>query len=155
MSDSPLTQLVYASAATVPFSEDDLDALLSQARRCNSQLDVSGVLLYREASFFQVLEGEASTVKSLYNKIGRDKRHDNVLLLANRQIEQRDFGEWSMGYVRNPADVSELPGFVDFFAGQGFTQLATDSRRMQQILDGFRRGRWRRAAEANIASTAG
>ena len=146
--DVEITQLVYASAATVEFSSEDLDTLLEGARKNNATLGVTGMLLFKDGSFFQVLEGEADVVKALYDKISLDKRHNNVLMLSNQIIEERNFGEWSMGFVRDQKEIQQLPGFVDFFASSHttFVDLQGDSKRINQILDGFRRGRWRRQA---------
>ena len=143
-----LIQLVYVSAATVNFSSEDLDTLLDKARANNAALDVSGMLLFHEGTFLQVLEGSKQNVDMLYNKIALDTRHGNVLLLATREIDERNFGDWSMGFVRDKKLMQELPGFVDFFQGRDFVDLHGDSKRVSQILDGFRRGRWHRRCEA-------
>ncbi|MFK8113218.1 MAG: BLUF domain-containing protein [Rubripirellula sp.] len=142
-----LIQLVYASAATVQFSEEDLEQLLEYARNNNASLNVTGILLFKDNTFFQVLEGHRGDVEALYDKIGLDKRHDNVLLLTTNEIEERNFGEWKMGFVHDATVIDSLPGFVDFFNGRTFVDLMGDSKRMRQVLDGFRRGRWRRTCE--------
>lgn len=141
---------MYVSAATVDFDDDDLDKLLGGARTNNSSLNVSGVLLYTEGTFFQVLEGKEAEVETLYEKIALDSRHNNVLVLAKRKIEERNFADWSMGFVRDQRSISELPGFLDFFAtdSRTFVDLQGDQKRVTQILEGFRRGRWRRQPAA-------
>ena len=145
MSDeNNLLQLVYVSAATEKFSSDDLDELLAKARRHNESVNVTGILLYAQGTFFQVLEGAPEDVDALYDKIAKDSRHCLVLRLARENIATRNFGEWSMGFVRNEERVKELPGFVDFFNGRTFVDLDGDTGRIRTILDGFRRGRWRR-----------
>lgn len=150
-----LIQLVYASAASVDFTDQDLEDLLDLARTNNAKLNVTGVLLFKDNTFFQVLEGYRKDVEPLYDHIGLDKRHNNVLLLAKNDIEERNFGEWQMGFVRDQRVIDSLPGFVDFFAGRTFIDLQGDSKRMHQVLDGFRRGRWRRKCdEANAATNA-
>lgn len=151
--ECPLVQLVYVSAAAVPFSNEELDALLSLARENNSSLDVTGILLFTDQTFFQVLEGDPVVVQGLYEKIEADRRHNNVLMLAKQDIADRNFGDWSMGFVRDRREISELPGFVDFFSGNSegrtFVDLSGDAKRIQQIIEGFRRGRWRREAVAS------
>jgi hypothetical protein len=140
-------QLVYVSAAAVPFGNDELDALLACSRENNASLDVTGILLFTDQTFFQVLEGNAEVVQQLYDKIEGDRRHNNVLLLAKREVERRNFGHWSMGFVCDRREIAELPGFIDFFsenANRTLVDLRGDSRRIRQILEGFRRGRWRR-----------
>jgi hypothetical protein len=60
------THIIYASVAVVAFSEADLLALLKSARKKNSSLGVTGMLLYYENTFFQAIEGEKirGTIKS-------------------------------------------------------------------------------------------
>ncbi len=147
-----LIQLVYASAATVSMSDAELANLLDAARENNTRLGVTGVLLFKDATFFQVLEGERSVVESLFEKISQDQRHTSVLMLVEEEIEQRNFGQWSMGFVSDASTVETLPGFVDFFDGRTFVDLEGDSRRMRRILDGFRRGRWRRSCQSQEAN---
>ena len=111
------------------------------------------MLLFVDQTFFQVLEGDPDVVQELYEKIGRDQRHCNVLMLAKSEIEERNFGDWSMGFVRDRKAIAEIPGFIDFFSrkdgGGKFVDLKGDAKRIRQIVDGFRRGRWRRDAVAS------
>lgn len=148
--ETSLVQLAYVSAATVAFTDSELDTLLERARTNNASLGVTGVLLFTEGTFFQVLEGDKDVVQSLYQKIALDTRHNNVLVLAERNIEERNFGDWSMGFVRDRKSICELPGFVDLFEtdGRTFIDLQGDGKRVSQILEGFRRGRWRRQPAA-------
>ncbi|MEZ6117592.1 MAG: BLUF domain-containing protein [Pirellulaceae bacterium] len=152
--DSKLMQLVYASAATVKFDDERLDSLLSRARHNNRFLNVTGVLLFKDQTFLQVLEGKASVLKTLYEKIEQDDRHTDVVQLIQEPIAERNFGTWSMGFVANSKEITRLPGFVDFFGnhqGATFLDLQNDSRRIRSVLEGFRRGRWRRSSRAKQA----
>ena len=55
-------QLIYASAAVKPFTPQELTVLLAKARKKNSSMDISGMLLYHAGSFLQVLEGPDDAV---------------------------------------------------------------------------------------------
>ncbi len=61
--------LVYVSSATRPFSGEDLRALLATCRKNNAELGVTGMLLYKDGNFMQVLEGDEEAVRGLYEKI--------------------------------------------------------------------------------------
>jgi hypothetical protein len=50
--------IIYLSRATGPFTEAQLQGLLTRARRRTTELAVTGVLLYGSERFLQVLEGE-------------------------------------------------------------------------------------------------
>lgn len=143
-----LIQLVYASAAINPFSPTDLRELLSKARENNSSIGVTGLLLYHNQSFFQILEGEEEDVAPLFARIGRDRRHDRVLLLSKKNSKERNFGEWSMGFVDLGQTTSKLHGFVELLeAKASFLDLRGDSELVAKLIDGFQDGRWRRSID--------
>jgi len=110
-----LVHLVYASSATNPFSEKDLLALLEISRRKNETVGITGLLLYHDGNFMQVLEGEEPAVTATHARILEDPRHCGLLTLLKEPIEKRAFGDWSMGF-RN-LDSNELrstPGYSEF-----------------------------------------
>jgi hypothetical protein len=138
-----LIHVAYASAARIDFSELDLRKLLESARRVNEGIDVTGMLLYLERSFFQIVEGEADVVTALYEKIGRDKRHHRIVKLIEEPIAERDFRDWSMGLARvTSSELARLPGFVD---GRGILQSldSLGEGMARRLLNEFRAGRWR------------
>lgn len=138
-----LIHLIYSSAATRPFSSEELVALLKRARDNNERAGVTGMLLYSGETFFQVLEGGESVVDALYARIRRDSRHRQAVAIIREPIAKRTFQEWSMGYASlDTDDVKELPGLNDFFArGTCFTSLT--SGRAKKLLSAFANGRWR------------
>ncbi len=139
-----MIQIIYASAATVQFSVADLKQLLTIARANNETLGVSGMLVFHEGSFLQVLEGQDDAVLSLYAKIETDKRHDNVQLILRSTIEEPSFGEWRMGFYDASRSMHhDDAGFVDFFRkGSDFDE--SDADRARSVLTQFRDGAWRR-----------
>lgn len=92
-------QLVYVSSARALFTAADLAALLAVARVRNAELGVTGMLVYHDGNFMQVLEGDREVVLELSRKIERDPRHHGFLRLLGRELPEREFGEWSMGFV--------------------------------------------------------
>lgn len=107
--------LVYVSSATQLFSKQGLINLLTQARRKNENLGITGMLLYREGAFMQVLEGEETVVRELYSTINQDRRHHGLITLDEGRLTERVFGEWSMGF-RDLTDkeLQSIPGFSQF-----------------------------------------
>jgi hypothetical protein len=78
----------------------------------------------------QVLEGGRSAVNNLYNKIVRDSRHREVMLLLYEEVAERRFAGWTMGQVNlkkiNPSLLlkhSELPE-LNPFAVTGAASMA-------------------------------
>ncbi len=61
--------LTYVSTATRPFSKTDLSELMTESHENNARLGLTGMLLYKDGNFMQVLEGEEGDVRALYQKI--------------------------------------------------------------------------------------
>lgn len=99
-----MRQLLYASNTRRDVPDTVLEDILAASRRNNIGVGVTGVLLYVEGGFMQVLEGEKAAVGEVYARIGRDKRHWNSQVLLDRQAP-RAFADWSMGFERpKPGD---------------------------------------------------
>lgn len=113
-----MIRLVYASHATVPFTDADLDALLETCRRHNVAHGVTGMLLYRDGDFLQALEGEEDAVRETFARITRDRRHAGTVVLDQSPIHEREFGSWAMGFRRLTPTESPT-GFVDYFRTPG------------------------------------
>lgn len=91
-----INQLVYISQAVRKMSPADLASIQEKAKSNNAPLDVTGSLFYNGGWFLQVLEGPASTLDKLYNKIELDPRHKNSRVLYNEPAPYRTFPRWSM-----------------------------------------------------------
>lgn len=112
-----MIDLIYTSTATRPFQKPELVELLAGSRVRNARRGITGMLLYHEGAFMQVLEGEADAVQQLYERIALDRRHENISVILRTQITKRNFGTWGMGfYELDSSALVELPGFVNFFA---------------------------------------
>ena len=136
--------MAYASAACAPFSGQALGALLLGARSKNLNLGSTGILLYHQDSFFQVLEGTAAAVENIYERISADQRHTKIVKLIQEPIEQRSFAEWTMGLGQPDRDeLGAIPGLNDFFR-QGSCLWELEPGRARTLLGAFRDGRSRR-----------
>lgn len=139
-----LIHCIYVSAATHEFGQDELSELLQAARLTNSRLGVTGMLLFAEGTFFQVLEGPPRTVDDLYERISRDRRHSEVAKIIREPIARRSFDEWTMGFSRlSRRDLAGVAGLNDFF-GAARCVADLDEGRTRQLLAAFADGRWRR-----------
>jgi hypothetical protein len=135
-----MLQLVYVSVAVAHFNDASLRTLLDKARVNNTAVEVSGMLLHQAGTFMQVLEGETSVVERVFERIGRDPRHKHVVLLTRRDVEARNFADWSMGFVDVRGTAKRLPGFRTVGDLSG---LAGDTAAIQHVVAAFRDGRWR------------
>ena len=94
-----LVRLVYASTITKGITESDIQNILDVARKNNALVDVTGLLLFNRNYFLQCLEGSRAQVNKIYHQILNDQRHEDILLLDYTEIFEREFGDWSMGYI--------------------------------------------------------
>jgi len=97
-----LYHIAYFSTATKYFTENEITELLAISKENNKELGVTGILLFIEGCFLQVLEGEKQIVKKVFKKVKKDDRHDDVLVLFKGEKEERNFGNWSMGFKNLP-----------------------------------------------------
>lgn len=134
-------QIVYTSTASVSFSRVELMALLKGSFERNTRAGITGLLLYQDGSFMQVLEGEEPVVKALFAKICRDPRHHSIIPLIREQIEERNFPGSAMAF--RDLDASELreqPGYSDFLnKPMNGNLLAMDLPKCYRLLLHFKR----------------
>ncbi|MBD3670003.1 MAG: BLUF domain-containing protein [Gammaproteobacteria bacterium] len=141
---SQLIRMVYVSTTTNPVQQKlgtiqvDVGRILMQARKNNPTRKIGGVLYFSNDYFFQCLEGEQEAVNHLYQKILQDPRHKNVQAIKIQHIDERLFNNWSMKYVIQEDDLSEI------LADNGFTEFNPyqfDDRVIDSILDFFAEAR--------------
>ncbi len=60
-----LFHLICVSTAVVPMRDKDLVELLHSCRLQNGRSNITGMLLYKDGHFMQVLEGEESMIMNV------------------------------------------------------------------------------------------
>ncbi len=114
-SADPLMALVYVSSGVRVFTQTEITQILTEARRNNRQAGLTGMLLYRDGNFLQVLEGPQAAVMATFKKIERDPRHRGLLVMKNSPIAERSFSEWQMAFRDISCDsVKEIEGYSPF-----------------------------------------
>lgn len=99
-----LYQMIYSSQAASAMSVADLEQILVDARAGNEARNVTGVLIYVDGVFLQILEGDKDTVLGLVSSIAADTRHTTVKVFHEAAVEERTFGNWRMAYLDASAD---------------------------------------------------
>jgi len=96
-----LVRLLYASRAAKAVDQEEMEAILRQAKANNHKSGITGVLcLCRNGGvFLQVLEGSRDAVNRLYARLAADTRHSELVLLSYEEIRERRFAGWTMGQV--------------------------------------------------------
>lgn len=108
-----MKNIVYVSTAVKLMHENQLFDILHNARQHNAALNISGILLYSEGTFIQVLEGKDSVIDALYSRIEADRRHKSVVKLIDEPIAEKSFSQWLMGFtVTDNAKTEKLLGYL-------------------------------------------
>ncbi|WP_207535605.1 BLUF domain-containing protein [Desertivirga arenae] len=108
--------LIYRSEAIEEMEDKALKAILGSSRKYNKEVNVTGMLLYFDSKFLQLLEGEEFAVKSIFRKICKDSRHHNIVILKEGERMERLFPGWSMSFrTPSPEEVAAEPGYKDIY----------------------------------------
>ena len=131
-----LFQIVYTSTAAELFSRAELNELLKGSVQRNTRAGITGLLLYKDGTFMQALEGEEPVVIALFAKISRDRRHHHVIPLIHGPIEQRNFPNSAMAFRDLDApELRNLPGYSEFLnTPLNGDLLAPDIPKCQRLL---------------------
>ncbi|MBR3193457.1 BLUF domain-containing protein [Bosea sp. (in: a-proteobacteria)] len=105
-----LVRLVYASRSRLVEADRraELARILQTARRLNAERHITGFLMATPGGFAQVLEGEAGSIAETYGRIMVDPRHDQLRLLAQDTVADRQFAGWAMAL----AEHNETTAFI-------------------------------------------
>jgi hypothetical protein len=97
-------ELVYFSTANPGLSSTDISNIIESSIKFNGNNNITGCLIYSNGEFLQLLEGEKEIVQNLFDKIKKDKRHKNVILLGEDSKDLRLFPKWSMAFQNLDSD---------------------------------------------------
>lgn len=103
-----LVRLVYASEVVRPIVDGDLEQILESARVKNAEAGITGMLCFHRKYFLQCLEGSRVKVNEAYQRILKDKRHTNIVILDYDEIVRREFDAWTMGYMPESRLTAEI-----------------------------------------------
>lgn len=101
-----LFQLVSVSQADHDLSYRDLEAFLDAAIERNTANGVTGLLVYRDGRFLQILEGKQDDVLEAIAESIKDPQHTHLKVVAERPAEGRLFPFWAMAYQDGDLDSS-------------------------------------------------
>ena len=96
--ENELISLIYVSSSLSKMSDAEILDILRTSRKNNQELGITGMLLYKDGNFLQVLEGARETVRELMDTVERDSRHRGLIVLTQAPIKERQFPNWSMAF---------------------------------------------------------
>lgn len=97
-------RLIYSSEAAPDLAAVQLEEMLAESRVRNLAHGITGVLLFVEGAFLQILEGEKKDVYDLMERIQRDPRHHGIKVFYEEDVDERAFASWSMAYLTPKAE---------------------------------------------------
>jgi len=113
-----LFELIYNSIAEEFVSEKDIIDILNVCREFNTKFKITGCLLFHNREFLQIIEGEKEDILQLYENICNDKRHNNINLIMQGEIEKKMFPDWVMAFKEltdvEMAEISDYKNLRDF-----------------------------------------
>jgi hypothetical protein len=107
---------MYVSTASWTLDNRELAAILDVSRANNRRLDITGLLLFIDQAFLQILEGPEDAVREIFGRIERDQRHLGIRVLVQQRVAERLFGEWSMGFDRWTRNAQRTAGVFEITA---------------------------------------
>ena len=114
-------------------TDGDIVNIVDAARARNARLQVTGALIATDARFAQILEGSHAAVDELMDSIRRDRRHEHVDVVQDRQTGKREFPIWSMAYSGRSVFAESLIGAL---ATNGSDEL--EDRHLKRLQDFMR-----------------
>ena len=107
--------ITYVSTASPDLNEEETKKLLVSAKKVNVSNGISGIFIYSDGNFFQIIEGEERTVKKLYKRIEQDNRHYNIIKLLDKSIEAFSFESYTSSFtiILDKSNIKELYKFLN------------------------------------------
>lgn len=122
-------RIIYLSSAVELFSDEEINGLLTLSREKNLKYNITGLLLYSEGNFMQIIEGEKDDIQNLYGNIKKDLRHKNIITVINEPITKRTFSDWKMGFsIIDPIFLKKHPEINPFLSNK-----STNTERIANI----------------------
>ncbi len=139
MSNFDLTQLIYVSSRSEIWGNNDLLSVKKTSEQNNSKNNITGILLSKEETFLQLLEGPKENIHSVYASIISDKRHKNIVKLMDEPVGNRIFDGWSMAVREVYNDHPLADTFMSFQHSIFSKNICTEGAEVAlEIVNGFR-----------------
>jgi hypothetical protein len=126
-----LVELSYLSEAISDMSFLGLMRLLESARAFNQKNGITGILLYDNQQFGQIIEGERTNIMKVWKRIQEDRRHHRIELLEIREISERSFPDWLLRFYGGETLAGDNPALVNVVGGMDKPSLDLMNRMRQ------------------------
>ncbi|MBQ0736432.1 BLUF domain-containing protein [Aquimarina celericrescens] len=105
----------YVSTVNPDLSNTDIAKLMDHVNVHNNTIGLTGILIYSEGNFFQVLEGEEEIVKRMFERIKKDSRHYNIIKMLDKEMNDHSFSEYHSSFtvISDHYSQTELQEFLN------------------------------------------
>ncbi len=95
--------IVYVSTASKDLKEPEIKTMLKESVIWNNSHGLTGLLLYSEGNFFQIIEGEETVTKDLFESIKQDPRHHNIIQISGKEIHKEAYDGFKSDFIYSNA----------------------------------------------------
>ncbi len=96
--------IVYVSTVSNNLEKREIEKILSSSKTWNNQNNITGLLLFSDGNFFQIIEGEKVMISKLFEAIKEDKRHHNIMQIFGKDIHKEAYDGYDSDFVSEKAD---------------------------------------------------
>ena len=89
----------YVSTVSSSLYDEEIQEALHFSKNWNNDNSITGILLYSQGNFFQVLEGDQEKLKKLFQRIKDDERHYDIITIFEKEVEAQKFDEYNAGFI--------------------------------------------------------
>jgi hypothetical protein len=114
----PCHQLIYTSLPQVEVTTEVLLDILEKAQKKNHALQITGLLVFHQGQFMQLLEGGEKEVKALFETIKADPRHTDVEVVLETD-GTRCMNTWTMGFCMSESSGSTICNQIFYISIDG------------------------------------
>jgi len=93
--------ITYVSTAKKELSSTEIDDLLTTSKKNNNKKSITGVLLYKDGNFLQLIEGKKTEILTLFETIIKDERHTNIIKIFGKEKDSKPFDGYHVDFVTN------------------------------------------------------
>ena len=113
----------YISRFATDLTPQDIDQIVATSQKNNPGRNITGMLMASGDLFYQLLEGPKNEIDSLYDRISKDSRPEQVLLLESEVGQfERICPDWAMQKIdlslKSSAETAPISALLEMICTQ-------------------------------------
>jgi len=91
--------IMYKSIPSKGVSKSEFKEILTSSQQRNQAFDITGYIYLSKIKIVQLIEGNDTIVDALFRRIKTDRRHKDVILVLDKEIQKRTMMNWNMAIL--------------------------------------------------------